>query len=114
MSELLPRSVDTEPLARARDAGNDGAEAKNLPSFATVRALYAENRFFDAWTLTQDVWARRELLDGLDPESIIFAGRLAGRLGSDKIRRALFRYAAKREPHNPYVRYYCNFIHQRG
>ena len=74
-----------------------------------LRALYAENRFLDAFACSRDAWRARALPEGLDAEALIFIGRLAGRVGARTLRLVLFRLAARREPESAHVRYYADF-----
>ncbi|MCK6552552.1 C39 family peptidase, partial [Myxococcota bacterium] len=94
----------TEDAQRSR-----AQPSRAVAALAPIRALYEAHRFIDAFDATRTLWARRELPDGLGAEQLIFVGRLAGRLGSDGLRAALFRRAARVAPADPYVRYYVGF-----
>ena len=79
----------------------------SLPQLATVQELYESARFLDAWRLTEPLWQDRQLAQRLSADELIMAGRLAGRLGSGKLYRALMRLALERAPDSPRVRYYA-------
>ncbi len=80
---------------------------KSLPSLEEAEKLYNENRFIDLYNLTKKLWESPEIVPDLGIEQIVFASRLALRLGSQKIARALGRLAIQKAPNNPYVRYFC-------
>lgn len=106
MSQVVASSAPPLPQ------GIERAQAPG-PDAPLLRALYARNHFLSLHRALGPLWHRRELVPGLGTEELIFAGRIAGRLGSEKLRRALFRLAATREPANPYVRYYNRTVARR-
>ena len=71
-----------------------------------VLGLYEANRFLDAYEATGPLWRRPEVADELTVEQLVHAGRLAGRLGGQRLRRWLFRLAYLREAENPLVVYF--------
>lgn len=83
------------------------------PAFdlAALLALYDSTRFLDAYRATVEAWRSPALVARLSVPELIHGGRLAGRLGSDKVRRWLFREARSRAPGNPLVRYYARHAH---
>ncbi|MCG3183214.1 MAG: Beta-barrel assembly-enhancing protease [Planctomycetes bacterium] len=83
------------------------SQSSDLPTLDAVSALYESARFHDAWKLTQAMWRDRSLPARMNTQELVFAGRLAERLGSPKFRRALHRFARERDPDAPLVRYYC-------
>jgi len=72
-----------------------------------VLELYDENRFMDAYGMTKSIWDRPEAFQSLSVEEAIHLGRLAGRLGGQKIRSRLFNGAYNRNPEHPLVRYFA-------
>ncbi len=85
-----------------------------LPSHDEILALYNQNRFLDAYRLTEAAWDRPEVADTLDARETLLAGRLARRLGSGKFARGLFKRARELAPEHPAVRFYTrDLLHPR-
>ncbi len=85
----------------------------SVPDYQQVLALYREQRFLDAYRLTESWWKAPQRVEELDPSALILAGRLAARLGSGKYQRALFRLAQKKAPDDPEILYYVGSKNHR-
>ncbi|MHC4743158.1 MAG: C39 family peptidase, partial [Planctomycetota bacterium] len=72
-----------------------------------ISGLYERNLFLDAYRATQPLWQMPELAEQMNAEHLILAGRLAGRLGGQRIRRWLLRKAGEQFPEHPLTRVYC-------
>jgi tetratricopeptide (TPR) repeat protein len=72
--------------------------------------LYDQHRFLDAWKASAALWVPSTDVDQLSIDELIFAARLAVRVGGSRLSRSLFRKARKREPANPLVRYFTNHL----
>lgn len=59
-------------------------------SIAEVQGLYDANRFTEAYTRTAQLGRDRRLLRDLDAPGLVLFSRLAQRLGSNALQRALF------------------------
>ena len=88
----------------------DGKTA--LPRCQEVLSLYDANRFIDAYDATRDGWENPQLVSELDAEELILSGRLARRLGSGTLSRALFRLALKRFPDHFMVRSFVRGVNR--
>jgi len=79
-----------------------------------LQRLYDRNEFLTAYQETKEWWQPRTELTELSVDELVLAARLATRLGGRRLWRWIFYEALKREPHNPKVRYFARFVHQRG
>lgn len=75
-------------------------------SLAQVQSLYDQNRFLEAFRQTADYWKKSQPLEELSSNELVFAGRLAARLGGARMSRWLFREALARNPADARVRYF--------
>ncbi|NLF30074.1 MAG: tetratricopeptide repeat protein [Planctomycetes bacterium] len=69
-----------------------------------VRQLYESNRFLDAYADVRDIWTGRAWVEAAGPEELLWASRLAGRLGGGTLGRVLLRTAMLRFADHPAVR----------
>lgn len=83
-------------------------------SLAGLQALYDQNRFLEAFRQSAECWKPSQRLDELSSDELIFAGRLAVRLGGRRLSRRLFRTALARNPSNARVRYFTQGLPRRG
>ena len=81
-------------------------------SLGKLQGLYDQHRFLDAWKASAEIWTPSTDVDQLSIDDLIFAARLAVRLGGLRLSRSLFRKAKKREPANPLVRYFTNHLEE--
>jgi predicted Zn-dependent protease len=93
----------------------------NAPSVDTgssplskLQGQYDRHRFLDAWEGCVDWWTPATDLDRLSSEELVFAGRLALRLGGSRLARSLFRRARKADPASPLVRYFTDYLQVPG
>lgn len=63
---------------------------------AKLQRVYDAHLFLDAFKLSADFWTDLAAIDELTAEEMIFAGRLASRLGGPRISRHLYRKARER------------------
>jgi len=80
---------------------------------AGLQILYDQNRFMEAYRQSISCWQPEQKLEALSAEELIFAGRLAARLGGFRLSRWLFRTAHRREPSHPKARYFAQGLHRR-
>jgi tetratricopeptide (TPR) repeat protein len=66
------------------------------------------------WKACVDWWTPATDLDQLSTEELVFAGRLALRLGGSRLARSLFRRARKADPTSPLVRYFTAYLQVPG
>ena len=78
--------------------------------FAELQRVYDAHLFLDAFKLSVDFWTDLATIDELMAEEMIFAGRLASRLGGMCISRHLYRKARERASKLPLVRYFTRHI----
>jgi len=78
---------------------------------AECQSLYDEHRFLDAYEASVEYWTASTPIDELSAEEMIFASRLASRLGGMRLSRHLCRKARERYPGSPIVRYFTRHIH---
>jgi tetratricopeptide (TPR) repeat protein len=75
-----------------------------------LQSLYDQHRFQDAYRGGADYWNESTVIEDLSVEELIFAGRLASRLGGPRLSRYLFRQARETEPALPAVRYFTRHL----
>lgn len=75
-----------------------------------LQRVYDNHRFLDAYRLSAGHWDGSTTIDELSVEEMIFAGRLASRLGGLRLSRYLYRKAREREPNLPLVRYFTRHV----
>lgn len=94
-----------EQLENALDISetNTGSQV----SFETIENLYDQNMFLDAYRLCRDRYVDIPCLKNKDVKTIIFLGRLAGRLGSRSLLEDIFQIAREKAPEDPYVLYFA-------
>ena len=78
---------------------------------ANWQSIYDSHRFLDAYDASAEYWTESTSIDELSPEEMVFAGRLASRLGGMRLTRHLWRKAQERDPRLPVVR--CFTMHIR-
>jgi tetratricopeptide (TPR) repeat protein len=78
------------------------------------QSIYDEHRFLDAYKASAEYWTESTCIDDLSAEEMIFAGRLASRLGGFRLSRHLYRKAHERDPELPVVRYFTRHISGPG
>ncbi len=83
-------------------------------SLAGLQTLYDQNRFLEAFRQSAEYWKPSTRLHDLSSEELILGGRLAMRLGGRRLSRRLLRAALTRNPSNPKVRYFTQWLHRRG
>ncbi|HWC16493.1 MAG TPA: C39 family peptidase, partial [Terriglobales bacterium] len=86
---------------------------KQVTLLDNVQRLYEANEFLTAYSETKHLWQPSTSLAEFSTDELVLAARLATRLGGRRLSRWLFYEALKREPHNPKVRYFAGFVHQR-
>ena len=59
----------------------------------TIRHLYDDHRFLDAYEETREWWQAGKLPQGLTTSELVLAARLALRLGGNRVSNQLFRLA---------------------
>ena len=64
----------------------------------------------EAFQQSADYWKPSTSLVSLSVDELILGGRLAARLGGNRLSRRLFRSAYEREPSNPTARYFATYI----
>ncbi len=74
-----------------------------------ILSLYYQARFLDAYDRTREGWTRPELPEELSVDELVHAGRLAARLGGQRLSRWLLRLAELRAPQHPIVRYLAKY-----
>jgi tetratricopeptide (TPR) repeat protein len=79
-----------------------------------LQGQYDRHRFLDVWEQCADWWTPATGLDQLSTEELVFAGRLALRLGGSRLARSLFRRVRKEDPLNPLVRYFTDYLEVPG
>jgi len=84
-----------------------------VTSLPDLLRLYDSNRFLDAFGRSAEYWKPSTSIQDLSIEELIFAGRLAVRLGGRRLSRRLFRAAYARDPANPRVRYFARHARRR-
>ena len=82
------------------------------PTLATWQEVYDRHRFLEVWDGTAEWWTPATDLGSLTTDELIFAGRLAVRLGGGRLSRGLFRRAREVDPTNPAVRYFTEHLPQ--
>ena len=85
-----------------------------MTSLADLQRLYDTNRFLDAFHQSADYWNPARRLDDLSCDELILGGRLAARLGGQRLSRWLLRAALNRYPSEPLVRYFASHLRRRG
>src|SRR5258705_8212858 len=75
-----------------------------------LQDLYDRHRYLDGFALTSDYWKDSTVVQRLSTEEVILAGRLAARLGGQRLSRWLLREAVKRDPHHAQVRYFARYV----
>lgn len=75
-------------------------------SLPQVQSLYDQNRFLEAFGLTEGYWKKSQRLEELSSDELIFAGRLAARVGGSRLSRRLLRAAFEVNPRDARVRYF--------
>lgn len=75
-----------------------------------LQSVYNKHRYLDAYGLSADYWSNSTCIDDLSAEELVFAGRLASRLGGLRLSRHLYRRAHERSPRLPLVRYFTRHI----
>ena len=99
-------------MAAAREAplsspfGPDGSPA----SISQLQGLYNRHRYLDAFTLTETSWKEPPDIQQLSIDEVLFAGRLADRLGGPRLSRWLLRKAVERDPADLRVRVYTEHL----
>lgn len=68
-----------------------------------VQHLYRANRFLDAYSLVRDAWRGPQWPQAAGADELVWGGRIAGRLGGNKLRQFLLRTAMARFPEHPAV-----------
>lgn len=71
---------------------------------ADLQSIYDSHRYLDAYRLSAEYWNSSTAIGELSAEEMIFAGRLAARLGGFRLARHLNRAARERAPNLPIVR----------
>lgn len=89
-------------------------ERLSPPAMNELPPLNEEARFLDLWRSTEPLWRNRSLPERLNVNELIFAARLAHRLGNNRYYRGLMRLAEDREPDNLRVRYYAQRTRDRS
>jgi predicted Zn-dependent protease len=79
-------------------------------SLKQLQSLYDQNLFQQAYELTAPYWNPATRIEEFSAEEIVFAIRLAARLGGPRISRRLALIAKERFSHDPQVRYYTSHI----
>jgi hypothetical protein len=74
---------------------------------AKLEKFYNESRYLDAYALCRPVFEDSEKTADLTSRELLLLGRLAGRLGGDRIFESMFQKARERFPDDPLVRYYA-------
>ena len=69
-----------------------------------LQSVYDNHRFLDAYRLSAFYWKDSTKIDELSVEEMIFAGRLASRLGGFRLSRHLYRWIVYLSPSFPRVR----------
>jgi tetratricopeptide (TPR) repeat protein len=77
---------------------------------ANWQGIYDRHRFLDAYWASADYWTESTRIDELSPEEMVFAARLASRLGGSRLSRHLYRKAHERNSGSPIVRYFTRHI----
>lgn len=85
-----------------------------MKSLVDLQRLYDRNRYLEAFQETAEYWSSAQSLDSFSSDELIFAGRLAFRLGGSRMSRRLFRKAIEKNPNDAQVRYFTCRIPQRG
>ena len=85
-----------------------------MTSLEHLQSLYNRSQFLEAFRQSSEYWTPSTQLDDLSTDELIFAGRLAVRLGGRRLSRHLLRTALKRDPKNPRVRYFTSRVYRRG
>ena len=83
-------------------------------SLAELQSLYDQNRFLEAFRQSAECWKPSQRLDDLSSDELIFGGRLAARLGGQRLSRWLLREALARNPSDARVRYFTQGLRRRG
>ena len=78
-----------------------------------LQDLYDRHRYLDAFALTSEYWKDSTVVQRLSTEEVILGGRLAARLGGQRLSRWLFREAARRDPRNRQARYFARHLRSR-
>ena len=77
---------------------------------AQWQSIYDRHRFLDAYNAIAEYWSESTSIDELSAEEMIFAARLASRLGGTRLSRQLYRKARRKNPSSPVVRYFTRHI----
>jgi predicted Zn-dependent protease len=80
---------------------------------ADLQEVYDRHRYLDAWESSAEYWHQGSVVEDLTAEEMIFAGRLASRLGGYRVSRHLYRTARRLQPDLPIVRYFTRHVEQR-
>jgi tetratricopeptide (TPR) repeat protein len=75
-----------------------------------ARELYSAHNYLDAWEASRDDWSLSFNPDLLTADSLVFAGRLALRVGGHRLSRSLLLRARKLYPNVPVVRYFTHHL----
>ena len=75
-----------------------------------LQERYDQHRFLDVWESTAGWWKPATDLDQFSTEELVFAARLAQRLGGFRLSRSLLWKVRKIEPEKPLVRYFTNHL----
>jgi hypothetical protein len=89
------------------------AETASL-ELASWQEIYNRHRFLDVFEATAPWWNTATDLSSLSIEELVFAARLAQRLGAPRLCRSLLRRARKKDPTHPAVRYFADHLRQPG
>lgn len=79
-------------------------------SISHLQGLYDRHCYLDAFTLTETYWKKRPDIQQLSIDEVLFAGRLAERLGGPRLSRWLLRKAVERDPADLRVRVYTDHL----
>ena len=82
-------------------------------SLQDAQLLYDQNRFLELFRQTAKYWQPTQRLGDLSVDELILGGRLATRLGGQRLSRWLFRAALTRSPEHPRVKYFTHGLRQR-
>src|SRR5262245_29689923 len=83
---------------------HEGSAMPSTSALARVQDLYDRNLFLDAYHETAEYWTPRTDMQQFSVDELLLAGRLARRLGGERLSRRLFRAAQLRDPIHPGVR----------
>ncbi len=81
---------------------------------ATSQQTYDRHGFLDVWRATAEWWTPATDPGRLTTAELVFAARLAVRLGGPRLSRSLFWRARKADPSDPAVRYFTEHLTRPG